>query len=170
MPAQRKTTKYPIALFNPPSHDGGYHSAYPRSRARKGAENQIETEATKSAWSTARRARSARPTLSPRLSASAVKNRPRGFRRSGKCVAATTEPGSYRLPIQKSVWKLMPKILSQVGQKFWTLFVGCLSGVWINALRLWGKNWTRYSGVRCPSTDFVSIGGTTSTSSKIGRG
>ena len=25
---QRKTTKYPIALFNPPSHDGGYHNGY----------------------------------------------------------------------------------------------------------------------------------------------
>jgi len=44
VPAQRKTTKNPIALFNPPSHDGGYHSAYPRSRARKGAENKIQTQ------------------------------------------------------------------------------------------------------------------------------
>ena len=26
LPPQRKTTKYPIALFNPASHDGGYHN------------------------------------------------------------------------------------------------------------------------------------------------
>jgi len=26
LPPKRKTTKYPIALFNPPSHDGGYHN------------------------------------------------------------------------------------------------------------------------------------------------
>ena len=71
---QRKTTKYPIALFNPPSHDGGYHngayciparghlgrsavkvdgtcqrlfstrSGARRSRARKGADGRIPAE------------------------------------------------------------------------------------------------------------------------------
>jgi len=47
LPPQRKTTKYPIALFNPPSHDGGYHN---------GLKSQVCTNNPGAQWT-------ARPTL-----------------------------------------------------------------------------------------------------------
>jgi len=51
LPPQRKTTKYPIALFNPPSHDGGYHN---------GLKSQVCTNNPGAQWT-------ARPTDSLRL-------------------------------------------------------------------------------------------------------